>query len=305
MSPDETAIDEASLQAFIGLSGTPQHGRDTVNAAMIRHWCAAMGDTNPAYTGEDPVAPPAMLQAWTMPEPGSPVDANDVVAELYDLLDSHGFTGIVATNSEQDYLLPVRINDRITSTKTITAISGAKDTALGRGHFITSTVEFVNQNGEAVGKQLHRVLKYRPPVKVPSPLVARPRPNVTHDTVFFFEGAAQRKLLIQGCKSCGELHHPPTAACRDCGSLDLAPVEMSGRGKLFTFTVVHAPVTPPFVAPYPVILVELEEGPRVVSELHGVDLEDIRIGMDLEVDFLDLPPDFGLPIFRRRQSANG
>lgn len=304
MKTEEGQPEVTALQSFVGRSGSPQMGRDPVNAVMVRHWRAAMGEEENDASTEVSIAPPAMLQVWTMPEPGTLVDRNDPITELFDYLDAQGFTGIVATNSEHDYLLPVQIGDRITSIKTISEISDVKKTGLGLGHFITSNVVFMNQKGETVGSQMHRVLKYRPPEK-PGPAAQRPRPNVTLDTVFFFEGAAQGKLLIQGCQGCGNLHHPPTAACRDCGSLDLAPVEMSGRGTLFTYTVVHAPVSPPFVAPYPVILVELEEGPRVVSELHGVACEDIRIGMELEVDFIDLSPDFGLPIFRARRSNDG
>lgn len=303
---------QETLQDFVGRIGQPQIGRDDVNPAMIRHWCMALEDRNPIYVDEQRakktglggvIAPPAMMQAWTMPDYGSSPPAKDAVAELYALLDSNGYVGIVATNSEQDYLKPLKIGDRVTSTKTINMVSEAKTTKLGEGHFITSNIEYVNQRGETVGRQLHRVLKYRPPsdrkLSPREQTLPRPRPNVTQDTAFYFEAAGQRRLVIQGCDVCHQLQHPPTAACRACGSLELSPVQMSGRGKLFSYTIIHAPVIPPFEAPYNVILVDLEEGPRIVSELRDIAPADIRIGMDVEVDFLDLPPDFGLPVFRR------
>jgi len=305
---------DRQLQTFIGRSGAQVTAPDPVNASMIRHWCVALGDMNPAYLDSEaaaetlhgtPIAPPAMLQAWTMPDYGSRPQKPDAIDEIYALLDSHGFTSIVATNSEQDYLLPVRIGDSLRSVKTITAVSPPKKTALGDGYFITSTIEFSNQEGAVVGRQLHRVLKFKP-VKgdtgSPEPTALRPRPNMTADTAFFFEGARQHRLLIQRCQACDALQHPPTAACATCGSLSLTPAEMSGRGTLYSYTIVHAPVVPPFEAPYPVILVELEEGPRIVSELAGVSREEIMIGMPLVVDFIDCDAELSLPVFRAAEA---
>lgn len=308
-------ITHERLQAFVGRDSGDKRARDPVNAAMIRHWCVALGDSNPAYQDESVaratvhggvVAPPAMLQAWTMPDPGTAMAA-DAVGELYALLDAGGYRGIVATNSDQTYQEAVRIGDVLTSRKVITAISDEKKTALGTGFFITSTVTWTNQDGKVVGTQMHRVLKFRAreSVTVEAPEALRPRPNVTADTAFFFEGAKRHQLLIQRCDRCGALQHPPMAACRACGSLALSPREMSGRGTVFSYTVVHAPVIAPFKPPYAVILVALEEGPRVVSELHGIPPDQIRIGMPLTVDFIDCDPELSLPIFRPAEAAHG
>lgn len=303
----------AALQSYVGRNGGPQMARDAVNAAMIRHYCVALGDSNPAYSDAnvagrtihgDVIAPPAMLQVWTMPDPFAQ-PGTDAVSDLHALLDRHGFTGIVATNSEQDYHAPVRIGDVLNATKMISAISDEKQTALGPGYFITSTVTWINQAGDRVGTQLHRILKYRPKTTATTtaPGALRPRANATQDTAFYFDSAKQRELRIQGCDSCQALQHPPMAACRACGSLALSPRLMSGRGTLFSYTIVHAP-SPPFEPPYPVILVALDEGPRVVSELHGVPLDEIQIGMPLEVDFLVCDPELTLPVFRRRSEMS-
>jgi uncharacterized OB-fold protein/acyl dehydratase len=301
------------LRSFVGHDSGAKRSQDPVNKAMIRHWCVALGDHNPAYLDDeaaraaghdDIIAPPAMVQAWTMPDFGAKPGGTDAVGELYALLDSHGYSAIVATNSEQQYFEPVRIGDRLTSTKVISDISDEKKTALGAGYFVTSIVTTVNQDGTKVAEQLHRVLKFKPADKQPpKQKVQRPRPNVTQDTAFFFEGAKQRKLLIQGCDVCGRLQHPPTAACSVCGSLKLSPRQMSGRATLFSYTIVHAPAIAPFEPPYPVILATLEEGPRIVSEIHGVPLDGIKIGMPIEVDFLD-DGDFSLPIFRTGKHAD-
>ena len=261
------------LAAFVGRQGATMHAPDAVNAAMIRHWCVAMGDHNPVYRDEvaaqasghgGVLAPPAMLQAWTMPGYGALPPGLDAIAELYALLDGWGYTSIVATDSEQEYLRPLRLGDQVSATKTITSISDEKRTGLGKGHFVTSTIEIVDAGGALVGRQLHRVLKFKPaapsgPSVAPAALLAlRPRPNVTQDTRFFFDGARERKLLIQRCSRCSVLQHPPSAACAACGSLDLGVQQASGRGELYSYTVVHAPVVAPFKAPYIVALVALE-----------------------------------------------
>ena len=157
------------LTEFIGRRGPVVHGRDRVSSAMIRHWCEVIGDANPAYREADgpsrtgpPIAPPAMLQVWTMPgfEPGRRSDA--LTEDLYARLDQLGYSAIVATDSEQDYLHPLRPGDSVAAVRTIVAISGEKNTKLGPGVFVTSMIEVTNGAGAIVGKQLHRVLKFRP-----------------------------------------------------------------------------------------------------------------------------------------------
>ena len=314
---------QEQLAGFVGRKGATLVAPDPVNAAMIRHWCVALGDTNPVYT--DPaaaaasvhggiIAPPAMLQAWTMPGYRAAPPGPDAITELYALLDANGYSSIVATDSEQEYLRPLRLGDVIAATKTIVSISGEKKTGLGHGFFVTSMVDIVDAQGELVGRQLHRVLKFKPPVKtvaaagagaVPAtPAARRPRPNVTQDTAFFFEGARRRELLIQECRACGALQHPPTAACARCGSYELGARAASGRATLFSYTVVHAPVVAPFKPGYIVALVELEEGTRLVSELVDIPRDEVRIGMPLQVDFVAVDADLTLPVFRRAPDAD-
>jgi uncharacterized protein len=310
--------DADRLQEFTGLRGITQSSPDPVNTAMIRQWCAALGDRNPAYLDRPsaasidggPIAPPAMLWAWTALGYGARASAEDAVERLYALLNEWGYSSIIATNSEQEYLRPLRHGDVLSSTKTIAAISDEKQTKLGPGFFITTLIEVVNEAGEPVGRHLHRVLKFRG-VNAGAPNVGatrdrgetatvglRPRPVVTRDTAFFFEAARQHRLLIQRCERCGRLQHPPSAACPHCGSLELGTTEASGHGQLFSYTVVHAPKAPGFTLPQLVGLVELEEGTRLVAELVDVEPEQAEIGMALELDFLELDPDLTLPAFR-------
>ena len=313
VTASETLMDR--LRSFVGMaSGEPLVGRDPVNEAQIRQWCDAIGDRLPVYTDPEAgaasvhgglVAPPTMLQAWTMqglrPErtlgPGAPVP------QILDVLDEAGFPAIVATNCEQDYVRYLRPGDRIAATTVIESVSEEKRTALGPGHFITTLISYTDQHGETVGTQRFRLFKYRPtePGAV-VPKARRPRPATSRDTEFFWEGVARGELLIQRCASCGTLRHPPRPACGVCRSFEWDTIASSGRGEVYSRVVVHHPVVPPFEAPYVVALVALEEGVRLVSNVIGVPPEDVRIGMPVEVVFERVDDELTLPLFRKRET---
>ena len=124
----------------------------------------------------------------------------------------------------------------------------------------------------------------------------RPRPALTQDNSFFFEGAKQHKLLIQRCTVCGTLRHPPRPACARCRSFDWDTLEASGRGTIYSFVVNHYPQVPAFDYPLVVALVELEEGTRLVANVSGITPETAAIGMAVEV---------GLRGLRRRAVPSG
>ena len=164
----------AQLKAFEGVeAGPPSTGPDPVNEPMIRHWCEAIGDELVVYHDADAaaasvhgglIAPPTMMQAWVMygfRRP--PSDAGNKHGELLALLDAHGFSSVVATNCEQEYLRELRPGDRLTLTSVVEEVSAEKQTALGSGHFLTSTMRFHDQHGELVGTQRWRILKFKPP----------------------------------------------------------------------------------------------------------------------------------------------
>src|SRR5215472_6180346 len=290
------------LQGFVGRPiGPPNRARDPVNQPMIRHWCDALGDANPVYT--DPaaaaasrhggiIAPPAMLQAWTMRgldrRPGPPGEY--VIGKLFALLDEAGFTSVVATNSDQEYVRPLRLGDHLTVSGVIEAVSDEKRTALGAGHFVTWVDTYRTDDGEVVGTMRFRVLKFRPaaaatPAPAPAPAPERrPRPAIGDDTRFFWEGVERGELLIQRCPACGALRHPPRPMCPRCRSLDRDTVRASGRGTVYSYVVPHHPRLPAFPERYVVALVDLEEGSRLVTNLVGVAPEDVRIGMPVVVE---------------------
>ena len=312
----------ARLKEFEGKeAGAPEVGADPVNQPMIRHWVEAVGDENPVYADPDAaaqsvhgeiVAPPVMLQAWVMrgirPRPTSGGNARD---ELMQLLDDAGFTSVVATNCEQEYHRYLHLGDHLSTTTIIESVSDEKATGLGVGHFVTTRVDYRTEEGELVGTMRFRILKFRPGTgrsvpkreeaeKPARPL--RPRPALTQDNAFWFEGARQHRLLIQRCKQCGTLRHPPRPMCSECRSYEWDVVDASGRGAVYSFVVNHYPQVPAFDYPLAVGLIELEEGTRLVANVIGVDPGDVRVGMPVEVEWVDHDPDLSLPAFKPRES---
>lgn len=106
--------------------------------------------------------------------------------------------------------------------------------------------------------------------------------------------------MIQHCSNCATYQLPGRFVCDECFAKDPEWVEASGRGTIFTFTVVHQPYHPAFSEeiPYNVVVVELEEGPRLVSTIAGIDNENIHVGMQVEVIFEDATREVSMPQFR-------
>lgn len=304
----DTAFVE-TIKAFEGRRvSDPQPGPDPVNVPMVRHLVQALGDTNPVYLDEEKalasvhgglIAPPTSLQVWTMQglSRSNGRRGDSAQDELMNLLDEAGFTSVVATNCEQEYFRPIRPGDHLSVEAVIDAVSEEKTTGLGVGHFVTTRQIYRDQHGNHVADMLFRILKFKPGEKR-EPKPPRPRPAVTQDNAFFFEGAAQGKLLIQRCSACGTLQHPPRAACASCGSFDWGTLEASGRGVVYSFVVNHHPQVPAFDYPLAVGLIELEEGTRLVSDIIGVDPGEVRIGMPVQVEFVRVDDELTLPLFR-------
>jgi uncharacterized OB-fold protein len=291
-----TATQYDQLQDLVGAVLVPaRSSADGVNAAMIRHWCAAMGDDNPRYQpGPEQIAPPAMLQAWCMrefdPQPSSPT-----VDRLDALLDERGCTAVVATDCQQDYVRDLRVGDVPVQHRIIESISAEKHTALGRGYFVT-TLDTYTVDGELVATMRFRTLRYEPKPAT-KPVGLRPRPSLTQDNRFFFEGAAAGVLLVRRCNTCARIQHPPLPMCPVCNGITWTPESLSGRGTVYTYTVTHHPRFDGFQTPFVVALVELEEGPRIVSNVVGVDPALVHIGMAVRVEFVPVDSELTLPLF--------
>jgi len=107
------------------------------------------------------------------------------------------------------------------------------------------------------------------------------------DQDFFWEGVKDGKLLIQKCHDCGALRQPPGPMCPHCQSLKWAPQESEGRGTVAAWIVSQHP-TLSDAAPRIVALIELTEGVRMISNLQGIELADVDLGMPVEVTFAEV-----------------
>ncbi|ETK31939.1 bifunctional MaoC family dehydratase N-terminal/OB-fold nucleic acid binding domain-containing protein [Microbispora sp. ATCC PTA-5024] len=271
---------------------------DPVNPVMIRHWAEAMGDANPRYAGPDAVAPPAMIQVWTMAGPGGRA-ARASRTPLDDLLgafDETGYTGVVATNCEHTYHRYLRPGEHLTAGTRMTDIAGPKRTALGEGYFVTWTVTWYSQD-EPVAEMLFRLLKFRPRER-PAPREPYPlRPAVNRDTAFFWEGARLGELRVQTCAACGLLRHPPGPVCPSCHSAERAYVVARGEGTVYSYVVHHHPPVPGLETPFAVAVVELPEGVRIVGNVVGCPPSEVSVGMPVRVEFREMDDELTLPMW--------
>ena len=131
---------------------------------------------------------------------------------------------------------------------------------------------------------------------------ARPIPEVSPALAPYFAAARAGRLVVQRCTGCGALRFPPRELCSACLATEAAWQEVSGRGEIFSYYVMHQIYHPGFAAevPYAVVVVKLEEGPKLTSNVVDCPLDEITIGMPVEVVFEELSPEVTLPKFRRR-----
>lgn len=134
---------------------------------------------------------------------------------------------------------------------------------------------------------------------VEATIAKRALPNPDHTSKHYWQRAAEGHLVLQRCTACGAYQFYPRALCVACAG-EPEWVEASGRGTLHTFTVIRQNRSPAFadLSPYAVGVVELEEGVRMMSNIVECPIEDLRIGMALEVVLLKAADDVGLPFWR-------
>ena len=128
----------------------------------------------------------------------------------------------------------------------------------------------------------------------------RPVPDPDIAGAPFWEAAARHELVLQKCAQCGTIRHPPRPMCPVCNSMDSLFEQASGRGRIWSWVIAHAPVLPSFAekVPYNVVVVELEEGVRMIGNLLDVDNDAITEGMEVAVDFEDVEEGVSLPVWR-------
>lgn len=125
---------------------------------------------------------------------------------------------------------------------------------------------------------------------------SKPVPRIDDNNREHWEGAQNGKLRVQHCKSCGTYRYPPARWCSQCLSEDIEWVTVSGRGTVWSWCVFHRAYFKGFgeELPYSVVLVELDEGPKLYSNLVGVPKDKVRIGMRVRAVFEPATPDLTL-----------
>lgn len=124
-------------------------------------------------------------------------------------------------------------------------------------------------------------------------------PKPTPETKHYWEGAKQGELRLQQCNSCDNIYFPPRPFCPECGSRDVKVIKASGKGRLYSYIINHLPA-PGFDGPFAVAIVELEEGPRLMTNILECEQtpEALQLDMPLEVTFEKLSDEIMLPQFR-------
>ena len=128
---------------------------------------------------------------------------------------------------------------------------------------------------------------------------SKPLPEITEDNQPFWDGCKQHKLLLQRCSKCSH-KRDASPVCPECLSGEHEWVEASGKGSIYSWIVVHQRYNRAFEddLPYNVAIVELEEGPRLMTNIVGIENDDIRPGLSVEVTWDDVTDEVTLPKFR-------
>ncbi|WP_030481673.1 bifunctional MaoC family dehydratase N-terminal/OB-fold nucleic acid binding domain-containing protein [Lentzea albidocapillata] len=274
----------------------PRLARDAVNLPMINNWLEAIGDEHPGYTE---VAPPAMVQVWTMAGLHGQRAMDDPLGAMMAILDEAGYTSVVATNSDQTYHRYLKVGEHLSVTTSLEDVTGPKKTGLGEGWFVTTRSTWW-VGDEAVAEMRFRVLKFKPAQK-PEPPKEVPkaqaiRPSVNRDTEYFWEGTRLGELRIQRCGGCGLLRHPPGPMCPECGATKPKYLVSEGYGVVYSYVVHHHPQVPGKQTPFVIALVELDEGVRMLGELDG----EPSVGLPVEVVFTKVDDELTMPSWRPR-----
>ena len=126
------------------------------------------------------------------------------------------------------------------------------------------------------------------------------QPTPTPESAAYWEACNEGRLVIQRCGACGHHQFYPRLLCTRCMSGDLGWHEASGQGRVKSFTIIRRPVTEAYAddVPYVVALIELAEGPTMMSNVVGCDPESVAIGMEVAVDFERRTEAIAVPVFR-------
>jgi len=127
-------------------------------------------------------------------------------------------------------------------------------------------------------------------------------PEADQDSEPYWQSLKEHKPKLQKCENCGRFRFPPSPSCYYCGTIGGKWEEISGRGKIYSWATIHHPIDKRLAeeVPFTVILVDMEEGPRIAGRLIGTDNQDIKCDMPVEAIYDDLDADLTLINFKSR-----
>jgi len=134
----------------------------------------------------------------------------------------------------------------------------------------------------------------------------KPLPVIETWNASYWQAAKRHEFVAQKCLTCGYVHLPPGPACTNCLSPEQDWVRLSGKGTIYSYGIYHQLWHPGFKEdlPYNVALIELAEGPQIISQVVGCKNEDLACGLAVEATFEDVTPEVTLPKFRLAKRRN-
>ncbi|HVP31409.1 MAG TPA: Zn-ribbon domain-containing OB-fold protein [Myxococcota bacterium] len=134
-----------------------------------------------------------------------------------------------------------------------------------------------------------------------------PAPLADHVTLPFWQAAAQHRLVVQRCTACGRTRLPPAPVCPGCRSAEADWKELSGRGEIYTYTIVHRPIAAGQELPFVIAVIALEDagGVRMISNVVGARPEEVAIGAPVELVWEDMSAEVAIPRFRLVRRSPG
>lgn len=133
----------------------------------------------------------------------------------------------------------------------------------------------------------------------------KPLPVIEKWNAPYWQAAKRHEFVAQKCRACGYVHLPPGPVCTNCTSPDQDWIQLSGQGTIYSFGVYHQLWHPGFKEeiPYNVVLIELVEGPQIISQIVGCKNAELFCGAPVEVTFEDITPEITLPKFYLREKS--
>ena len=129
---------------------------------------------------------------------------------------------------------------------------------------------------------------------------AKPLPQPTIDSKPFWDSLKEHRMVLQKCADCGRVRHYPRPVCDACLSMEVEWAEASGRGTIYSWTETHHPFHDGFrgETPYILVTVDLDEGVRMQSQLIDASIDELRVGLPVEVVYMDATDEVTLPLLR-------